>query len=222
VRAWSNAWVLFLQAVCAGAKPENAATGSTPVSFGRTGVQELRFLEFFKHLFSLDFMPHGYCYLWSPWIVWLNVISDALITLSYYCIPIVLIYIVRKRGDLPFNRVFWMFGAFILACGTTHLIEIWNIWHASYFVAGLIKLATAGVSVVTAVSYLACFSACTAPKTSKAGAWAWPRCSESSRNTMAAYGQKRNWTKARLSISRSADEDPRKPGNRPQQSERDR
>jgi PAS domain S-box-containing protein len=99
---------------------------------------------------ATDFMPHGYCYLWDPAVVWLNVISDALITLSYYCIPIVLIYFIRKNRDLPFNRIFWMFGTFILACGTTHLMEIWNIWHASYLLAGVIKAATAAVSVLTA------------------------------------------------------------------------
>jgi hypothetical protein len=99
---------------------------------------------------TTEFMPHGYCYLWDPAILWLNVVSDALITLSYYCIPIVLIYFISKARDLPFNRIFWMFGAFILACGTTHLMEIWNIWHASYLLAGVIKAATAAVSVLTA------------------------------------------------------------------------
>jgi PAS domain S-box-containing protein len=43
-----------------------------------------------------------------------------------------------------------MFGAFILACGTTHLMEIWNIWHASYQLSGVIKAVTAAVSVITA------------------------------------------------------------------------
>ena len=95
-------------------------------------------------------MPHGYCYLWDPTMVWLHVISDSLITLSYYCIPIVLFYFIRKKRDLPFNRAFWMVGTFILACGTTHLMEIWNVWHGSYLVAGVIKAITAVVSVVTA------------------------------------------------------------------------
>src|SRR5215471_17679139 len=83
-----------------------------------------------------DFMPHGYCFLWDPLVLWLHVVSDSLIVLSYYCIPIVLIYFIRKRRDLPFNWIFWMFGGFILACGTTHLMEVWNIWHASYLVSG--------------------------------------------------------------------------------------
>jgi PAS domain S-box-containing protein len=100
---------------------------------------------------SADFMPHGYCYLWDPHIVWLNVISDGLITLSYYCIPVVLIYFIRKRRDLPFNWIFWMFGGFILACGTTHLLEVWNIWHASYLFSGIVKAITATISVATAI-----------------------------------------------------------------------
>ena len=53
--------------------------------------------EFFSKLFSPDFMPHGYCYLWQPGIVWLHATSDSLIALSYYLIPLVLIYFVRKR-----------------------------------------------------------------------------------------------------------------------------
>jgi len=83
-------------------------------------------------------------------MVWLHVISDGLITLSYYCIPVVLIYFIRKNRDIPFNRIFWMFGTFILACGTTHLMEIWNVWHGSYLLAGVLKAITAAVSVITA------------------------------------------------------------------------
>src|ERR1700752_3016694 len=107
-------------------------------------------MEIFKHLLSPDFMPHGYCYLWDPRIVWLHVISDGLITLAYYFIPAVLIYFIRKNRDIPFNGVFWMFGTFIFACGTTHIMEIWNVWHGSYLLAGLVKGITAAVSVITA------------------------------------------------------------------------
>jgi PAS domain S-box-containing protein len=100
---------------------------------------------------SKDFMPHGYCYMWDPSIVWLHVISDGIIALSYFCIPLALIYLVRRRRDLPFNWIFWMFGLFIVGCGTTHLMEIWTVWHASYRLAGVIKAITAAVSAATAV-----------------------------------------------------------------------
>jgi PAS domain S-box-containing protein len=101
-------------------------------------------------LFSSDFMPHGYCYQWDPVILWLHVISDMLITGSYYCIPLILIYFARKRQDLPFHWMFLMFGAFILGCGTTHLMEVWTVWHANYLLSGTVKALTAVLSVATA------------------------------------------------------------------------
>jgi C4-dicarboxylate-specific signal transduction histidine kinase len=107
--------------------------------------------EFFNKLFSTDFMPHGSCYLWQPGIVWLHATSDSLIALSYYLIPLVLIYFVRKRTDLPFNWIFVMFGVFILACGTTHIMEVWTLWHPVYRLSGVIKAFTAVVSIATAV-----------------------------------------------------------------------
>jgi PAS domain S-box-containing protein len=48
--------------------------------------------------------------------------------------------------------MFLMFGAFILGCGTTHVMEVWTIWHGTYRLAGIIKLITAGLSVGTAVA----------------------------------------------------------------------
>jgi PAS domain S-box-containing protein len=97
------------------------------------------------------FLPHGHCYLWEPALVWLHVGSDAAIALAYYAMPAMLIYVGRRRRDLPFNWMFVMFGAFIVACGTTHVMGVWNLWYAHYWLAGAIKLATAAVSSATAV-----------------------------------------------------------------------
>jgi len=96
------------------------------------------------------FMPHGYCYLWNMPLVWLHVISDSLIALSYFAIPVVLIWFVRKRRGLPFSWMFVLFGVFITACGATHLMEVWNLWHADYWLAGVVKAITAAASVPTA------------------------------------------------------------------------
>lgn len=97
------------------------------------------------------FMPHGYCYLWKPGLVWLHVLSDALIALAYYSISCLLVYFIHKRRDVPFDWIFWMFGSFIVACGTTHLLEVWTLWHPTYWVSGFIKAITAFVSLATAV-----------------------------------------------------------------------
>ena len=45
--------------------------------------------------------------------------------------------------DLIFPGVLVLFAAFILACGTTHLMGIWTLWHPDYWVDGGIKLVTA-------------------------------------------------------------------------------
>ncbi len=109
-------------------------------------------MGFLQRLFSADgFMPHGMCYMWNPDVIWLNVISDATITLSYYSIPLTLVYFVRKRKDLVFDWMFLCFAAFIVACGTTHLMEIYNIWHPVYWLSGIIKAFTAIVSIITAI-----------------------------------------------------------------------
>jgi PAS domain S-box-containing protein len=108
--------------------------------------------EFLRKLFSSDFMPHGYCYLWKPEIVWLHATSDAAIALSYFFIPLALIYFVRKRRDLPFHWMFLLFGLFIFGCGGTHAMEIWTLWHGTYRLAGVIKAITAVASVTTAAA----------------------------------------------------------------------
>jgi signal transduction histidine kinase/CheY-like chemotaxis protein len=99
-----------------------------------------------------DFMPHGMCYLWQPGVLWLNVASDALITLAYFSIPFTLLYFVRKRADLQFNWMFVCFAVFIVACGTTHLLEILVVWHPAYWLAGGVKALTAFASVPTAIA----------------------------------------------------------------------
>ncbi len=97
------------------------------------------------------FMPHGFCFLWRPDVLWLHVVSDAIIALAYFCIPVALVHFARKRRDVPFRRVFWLFGAFILLCGTTHLLSIWVLWHPDYYVEGFVKAATAIASIGTAI-----------------------------------------------------------------------
>jgi len=109
-------------------------------------------MDFLEHIFSTDgFMQHGMCYEWNPAVIWLNVLSDGFIAMAYYSIPITLLYFVRKRKDLVFDWMFVCFAIFIVACGTTHLMEILNIWVPTYWLSGIIKAITAITSIVTAV-----------------------------------------------------------------------
>lgn len=109
--------------------------------------------DFFQHLLSTDFMPHSYC-LRLPGLIELHAVSDALIALSYFLIPVSLVYLVRRRRDLDYPWMFLLFGAFILSCGTTHLLSIWTLWHPVYRLDGLVKAITAIASLLTAVLLL--------------------------------------------------------------------
>jgi signal transduction histidine kinase len=109
-------------------------------------------MEFFRTLFSSDgFIPHGFCYSWSPGLVWFHGVSDSLIALAYSSIPITLVYFIHKRKDLPFNWMFTCFGVFILACGATHAMEVWTLWNPTYWLSGSVKLVTAVASLTTAI-----------------------------------------------------------------------
>ncbi|HSH74021.1 MAG TPA: EAL domain-containing protein [Methylophilaceae bacterium] len=109
-------------------------------------------MDFFSDwIVPSQFMPHGHCYLWTPSLLWTYVVSDSLIFLSYYTIPIALLYFVKKRRDLQFNWVFVMFSLFICACGTTHAISIITIWQPTYWIDAVAKAFTALFSGITAV-----------------------------------------------------------------------
>lgn len=107
--------------------------------------------EFFRRLFLSDFVSHGHCYFWQPSLVWLHTISDSLIALAYFSIPITLYYFIRQRRDIKARGLILMFAAFILACGMTHLLMVWNIWHSAYRLEGVMKAITAFASVATAL-----------------------------------------------------------------------
>jgi len=107
--------------------------------------------NFFADIFDdANLSPHGFCLLWRPELIWLHVTADALIAISYYSIPLALAVFVLKRQDIAFSWVFRLFGMFILACGTTHVLEILTLWYPLYGIQGAVKLLTAVVSLLTA------------------------------------------------------------------------
>src|ERR1700730_1929184 len=100
---------------------------------------------------STQLSPHGVCLLWQPGLIWLHVVSDALIALAYFSIPIVLGVLVSKRPDIDFGWVLWAFAVFITACGTTHIFGIWTLWFPDYVAEGGVKAFTALVSILNAI-----------------------------------------------------------------------
>jgi PAS domain S-box-containing protein len=101
-------------------------------------------------LFIGNYIPHGHCYLWQRELVALHIVSDSIIAMAYYSIPLSLIYFISQGKDLPFRNIFWLFAAFIISCGTTHVMEVWTLWHPVYWVSGCLKIITAAISAYTA------------------------------------------------------------------------
>jgi two-component sensor histidine kinase len=94
---------------------------------------------------------HGFCLSWVPGLIAVHAVSDAAIGVSYFSIPFALAWFVYQRRDLQHSWIVFAFVAFILACGTTHLFSVLTLWVPAYGIEGLVKLATAGLSIATAV-----------------------------------------------------------------------
>lgn len=98
------------------------------------------------------FIPHGHCFLWKPGLVWMHVLSDSFIAIAYVAISATLAYLVYKaRREIPFHWMFLSFGLFIVACASTHFMEVWTLWHPTYWLSGALKVITAIASVATAI-----------------------------------------------------------------------
>ena len=105
-----------------------------------------------KLLTHKGFMPHGHCYLWKPEILWMHVISDIIIAIAYYSIPLTLVILIMKRKSFPLKWVLTLFAMFIFLCGTTNIIDLITQWTPIYRLEGLVKLLTALVSIATAIA----------------------------------------------------------------------
>ena len=98
-------------------------------------------------------MPHGHCCSWDPNLLLLHTLSDGLIAVAYFYIPIALSSFMRRRKDLAFPWMFILFSAFIVTCGMTHLMEIYTVYVPAYWASGIIKALTAVVSVGDGISF---------------------------------------------------------------------
>ena len=109
-------------------------------------------MAYLAELFGIsNYMPHGFCFRWRPDLLILQVGSDSLIAAAYFSIPAAIVVFLRKRLDVQ-GGVAKLFIAFIALCGLTHLMSVVVIWYPAYAIEGLAKLATAMVSVTTAIA----------------------------------------------------------------------
>ena len=106
--------------------------------------------DFFKRLLDSDFTPWGEAFVGQPEVLWVHVISDALIALTYLLILIALASFVRNRAGLSGHGTFALVAFFVFACAVTHLMEIWSVWHGTFRLFGIVKAITGAAGIATA------------------------------------------------------------------------
>ncbi|NID11297.1 sensor histidine kinase [Fibrivirga algicola] len=127
-----------------------------------------QFYDFFRRLTDTsDWPPRWYCGTWSDFHGWLYIISDLTIWLAYMAIPLVLIRFIMIKKGVPLAGVFWLFGAFIMLCGLTHLLDAMMFWYPAYRIAALVRFMTGVVSVLTVIALIRYFNEAVGLRTSK-------------------------------------------------------
>jgi len=129
-------------------QPESSGAAAETVSAGVESIP-----SFFQRLFDASgFMPRWQCGDWSTELGLLHIVSDALIFFAYACIPLSLMFFVFRRRDVALKGIVWLFVAFILSCGVTHLLDASMFYHPAYRLLGVMKATTAIVSLATVVA----------------------------------------------------------------------
>jgi PAS domain S-box-containing protein len=106
--------------------------------------------DFFTQLMdSSDWPPRWHCGKWTEFHGWLYIISDLLIWSSYFAIPVVIIKYISRKQEARFIRLYFLFAAFILACGATHFLDAVAFWVPLYRLSALVRLITGITSWIT-------------------------------------------------------------------------
>ena len=105
---------------------------------------------------SPTLMPHSVCWSQDQNLIWTMVITNGITFLSYLSICATLFYLARRtRGAIARDWGFFLvgFGLFIIACGTTHLMEVVTTWIPVFWIAAWTNIITAALSAYVAIQF---------------------------------------------------------------------
>ena len=105
---------------------------------------------------SPSLMPHAVCWRQDQNLIWTMAVTNAITFLSYFTICIALLYLARKtRGAVARDWGFFLvgFGVFIVACGSTHLLEVITTWIPVFWADAWTNIITAVFSAYVAVEF---------------------------------------------------------------------
>ena len=102
-------------------------------------------------------MPHAVCWREDPQLIWTMAITNAITFLSYLSICITLFYLARKTGRaIARDWIFFLvgFALFIVACGSTHLLDVITTWIPVFWVDAWTNIITALLSGYVAIQFI--------------------------------------------------------------------
>ncbi|WP_109489395.1 sensor histidine kinase [Occallatibacter savannae] len=102
-------------------------------------------------------MPHAVCWRQDPQLIWTMAVTNAITFLSYFSICITLFYLARKtKRVIVRDWIFFLvgFALFIVACGSTHLMEVITTWNPIFWVDAWTNIVTAVLSGYVALQFI--------------------------------------------------------------------
>jgi len=103
---------------------------------------------------SHSLMPHAVCWAADPALIWTMVVTNLVTFLSYLTIACTLFYLVRRTGRIlvrDWGYFLLGFALFILACGSTHLLEVITTWSPIFWIDAATNIVTSVLSAYVAI-----------------------------------------------------------------------
>jgi signal transduction histidine kinase len=106
---------------------------------------------------STSLMPHAVCWSQDPKLIWTMAVTNAITFLSYSSICATLFYLARRtRRSLHREWGFFLvgFALFIVACGSTHLMDVITTWIPVFWIDAWTSIITAALSGYVAILFI--------------------------------------------------------------------
>lgn len=106
---------------------------------------------------SVSLMPHAVCWKADPNLIWTMAITNAVTFLSYLSICVTLFYMARRTRRAIYREWgFFLvgFALFIVACGSTHLMDVITTWIPVFWIDAWTSIITALLSGYVAIQFI--------------------------------------------------------------------
>ncbi len=106
---------------------------------------------------DVTLMPHAVCWAAAPRLIWTMVVTNAITFLSYVSICVTLFVLAsRTRRVIAKDWAYFLtgFALFIVACGSTHAMEVVTTWVPVFWIDAITNIVTAVLSASVAVMFI--------------------------------------------------------------------